>query len=339
MSADSKIISMDWNDSIEGNHEEITLFRSKRERLTDGSGRTYGAFRNGLKASYRLVWAQIAAAWAVMMLCVVALWTLHPVSGPAIFAAIPGAVIIGYCLAFLVLWFHEAAHFNIHSNRRVNDLLANLFIGPVIGLCLSAYRPIHFGHHAYLGMINDPERSYFSPLTLGFILRTLLGIHALTVLWNYTKHNSVAAARKDKEAPVNWMLPISLGLHLGISATALWTGHVVLAASWFAGAFMVFPCFGSLRQLLEHRRFEADNAADYTTMPHGAFSRIFGSGPIASTFGGAGFNRHLIHHWDPALSCTVFKDVEDFLLDSELKEFYESRQSTYGAAFRRLFAG
>ena len=35
-----------------------------------------------------------------------------------------GAAAIGYAIAYLQLFIHEAAHFNLHPNRRTSDRLA-----------------------------------------------------------------------------------------------------------------------------------------------------------------------------------------------------------------------
>ena len=74
-----------------------------------------------------------------------------------------------------------------------------------------------------------------------------------------------------------------------------------------------FPFFGSLRQLLEHRSAAASRHVDYSVAPHGRMTRMFREGPFGSTFGAAGFTRHLLHHWDPSVSYTNLAEVEVFL--------------------------
>jgi fatty acid desaturase len=66
---------------------------------------------------------------------------------------------------------------------------------------------------------------------------------------------------------------------------------------------------------------------------------VFGDGLIARTFGGAGFNRHLLHHWEPGISYTRLPDLEHFLNDTDLRPIMESRKTTYGRVFWRLFRG
>ena len=81
---------------------------------------------------------------------------------------------------------------------------------------------------------------------------------------------------------------------------------------------MVFPFLASLRTLLEHRAEDADPRANYAEVDQGPVNRLFGSGPLASTLGSAGFNRHALHHWEPQISYTRLKDIEAYLLRTEV---------------------
>ena len=70
---------------------------------------------------------------------------------------------------------------------------------------------------------------------------------------------------------------------------------------------------------------------------HGATTRSFHEGPVGSTFGAAGFTRHLLHHWDPALSYTNLAAVEQFLRGCAAIAPQALRKTTYWRAFRALY--
>ena len=55
-----------------------------------------------------------------------------------------GALMIGYWLAFIQLFIHEAAHFNILPDRKWNDRWANAFIAWHLGADIAAYRITRF---------------------------------------------------------------------------------------------------------------------------------------------------------------------------------------------------
>jgi hypothetical protein len=102
------------------------------------------------------------------------------------------------------------------------------------------------------------------------------------------------------------------------------------------GELLFFPFFVSLRQTLEHRDEDADPAADYAQVDHGATNRLFGDGPVANTLGSAGFNRHALHHWEPQVSYTRLRQLELYLLRTELEPMVRERQTTYRKTLLRL---
>ena len=83
---------------------------------------------------------------------------------------------------------------------------------------------------------------------------------------------------------------------------------------------------------------DAKAQVDYSQTAHGAVNRTFGDGIIASTFGAAGFNRHIFHHRDASVSYTRLKDVQEFLLDSPWGDEIRSAQTTYFSTFRELYS-
>ena len=75
---------------------------------------------------------------------------------------------------------------------------------------------------------------------------------------------------------------------------------------------------------------------DYRRSDHGAFTRLFGDGFFASSFGAAGFNRHLLHHWEPQVSYTNLAELERFLEKTPMAEIMDRRRAGYAETFRRL---
>ena len=242
---------------------------------------------------------------------------------------------IGFWIAFLQLFLHEAAHWNLHPDRRTNDLLTDLFVSGPVGMDVARYRPIHWDHHRFLGSPDDTEISYFDPLDVRFLVESLLGIKALRVL----RHRARVQAEKQVPTSRRTRLVLAYGVVLNGALLLLLagSGYWPVALAWVPAVVVFFPFFGALRQLLEHRDEYASDDADYTEVVHGAIHRLFGDGMLASTLGGAGFNRHLLHHWDPQLSCTRLRELERFLLTTDARAYLEDHSTTYARTFRTLF--
>jgi fatty acid desaturase len=132
-------------------------------------------------------------------------------------------------------------------------------------------------------------------------------------------------------------MALAVCIDIGVAAVlAFALGNPVAGVAWLWGVLFMFPFFGSLRQLLEHRSPDADPDVDYTVVDHGAVNRLFGAGPLASTLGSAGFNRHALHHWEPTVSYTRLGDIESFLRQTDAAPLIESRSTSYTRTFLRL---
>jgi len=313
---------------------------ARKDELIDSGGIRYRDFRRALTPRYLVVWLDLLSGHAALVLIAyaVVLVGLHQPAFRLPLVAL-GAIAFGYAIAYILLFFHEAAHYNLTGSRRANDALANLMIGWLVGQDIAAYRQIHFDHHRHLGTPLDTEPTYFDALDTRFVVESLLGIKALRVLAR--RETTLRGASPDQDntrMARRAQLALGLVLHAAVAVEAWWLGWWYLAAAWVLGVALVGPFFFALRQVLEHRDEAADRRVDYRRQSHGPVNRVFGDGPIASTLGGAGFNRHLLHHWEPQVSYTRLPEIERFLLDTELADALRDRTTTYLRTFRRLFA-
>lgn len=314
----------------------------KREEIANSKGLSYSEYRKTLQPKYWRVWADIALGYAMLILGIVG--AIHVQSaGPyyqwtAVFAF---SLYFGWWHLFLQNFLHASAHYNLASSRSLNDRLSNAFIGCLIGQNIRNYRPIHFTHHRELGTTRDSEISYFEALTPKFIVQSLTGIRAAKVLLSWKERKKVAPS--GETGSTGFSVPdcqvfVAAGIHGLLCLLAVTFHWWILLVSWFAGLLMVFPFLNAVRQLLEHRDENAPSDKDFKTFDHGEVNRMFGSGPIASTIGSAGFNRHLLHHWEPNVSYTNLPEIEQFLGDSNVAPVLARHQTGYFPTFIRLFS-
>lgn len=316
-----------------------TLEEIKRP-LVNSAGVAFRDFRKTLSPKFHVVWVQMLAGY-LALLAIAALAILLDLYLPSLLplTIVGCGLLFGYSVSYILLFFHEAYHYNIAKDREVNDLMANLLIGSLVGQDIKTYRQIHLAHHRYLGTPDDPEHSYFDPLTLRFILESLTGIRVFKGLLGREKFI------QSKQYPV----PASIGVistqfGLGVALNGLivivsgWLGYWSLTGAWILGMLIFFPLFSSVRNVLEHRDEFARVEVDYYSTPRRPVTRMFGDGLIASTFGGAGFNRHMLHHWEPQISYTRLKDLEKFLLDTEASDIIKTNHPGYFQTFCRVFS-
>src|ERR1700733_13309648 len=107
------------------------LFAStKKSFLKNRHGVTYHEFKATLKPDYFMVWLQIATGYFIIAATILAVAFFQKKYPLFFWLTIPvGAVSIGFWFAFTHLFIHEASHYNIAPDKKLNDLLANIFFG------------------------------------------------------------------------------------------------------------------------------------------------------------------------------------------------------------------
>ncbi|MGZ5221276.1 MAG: fatty acid desaturase family protein [Chitinophagaceae bacterium] len=296
------------------------------------SGESYIQFRKSLTPRYAQAWFQIFLTVTLLTIPFIAYlflpttwrWILLPVC----------VFYIGYLIAFLHLFIHEAAHFNLHPDKKTNDRLAGYILCLFFGITLKEYRKIHWTHHLHLATPEDAEISYFTPVNFKFFVRILTGSQVLSVIRTRNK----SKASENYPTASTGRLLLTVGLHLLLIIAAWYCGSYPLVIGWIVAVTIVFPLLATLRQILEHRADDAGKDPHYyLNQPRQRSSRLFESNLFSTTFGGAGFNRHMIHHWDPQISYTRINDVISFLEQSPVTaSIIRQSKTSYSKVFLRL---
>ena len=295
---------------------------------------SYADWRKRLKPIYAVVWRDIILGYAaVITIFVLSAGFEHYFPSWTIPNVIVSSLVLGVTLAYLSLFIHEAGHFNIHPDKKTNDLLSNIFLCLPFALDIGTYRKIHWQHHLHLGTPSDTETSYFNALTPALVIESFTGIHLLKVIRKKSRFTVNEKMRKRSLS----MLILGGMLNIGIVGVFVAFGYWYLAVEWLTGMIVFFPFFAGLRQILEHRSELAEKNVDYTQVQHGKITRLFTSRFFSRVFGGAGFNKHMIHHWDPQMSYTRLKDVEAFLMESDVtRNLISTSRTTYIKTLKKL---
>ena len=294
-----------------------------RQKIYDKEN--YFKFLKNLKPNYKKVYIDILIGYFAVFLSIILSFKLIEVKLINTFFILLISINIGFWIAYITLFLHEASHFNLSKNKKINNVLSNIFIGWFSGTEVNSYRKIHFEHHKHLGETTDTETSYFEELNSLTIIKFITGIHSLKT---FNKRNKTLQKNNGTKNFSMMYFFISLILHVFILLILL-NINIYSAISWILGVWCFFPLFAALRQLLEHRDENANPNKNYSKENHGAITRIFGDDLFSSFLGGAGFNRHLLHHWEPQISYTRLKNLEKFLLSTEVANIINSRRSTY----------
>jgi fatty acid desaturase len=307
--------------------------------LTHSKIGSWRKFRATLKPKYWRAWAEISFCLAMLLGGYAAHFGLarHFGNLAGMVAAPLFAAWLGFWLNAILTFGHEAAHYNLSASKSRNDSLADWSIWLFFPQSSKSYRKSHWQHHLHLGDPQDTEISYHNCASPWFLAKALTGIYLLELIARYGLGAGVntklqAAQNTAKQAA-------RLGQFLAVARAG--TTHALLigvplffhcfstSVTWLAGAALVFPFLATVRQLLEHRAEDAHCATNYREVAHGPVNRMFSKNLFSRFYGAAGFNRHLLHHWDPTVSYTCFDEMESFFKATRFEAQIMKSQTTY----------
>lgn len=245
------------------------------------------AFRPGLDWIRTLAMPTVGALLFEWLIILSTLWiTMRWWSWPLAFLA---TIIVSSRQHALLVLYHDAVHFLISPNRRLNDFLINLLVGVPLLLPVHMYRALHLSHHKDLGTKYDPERvllyrnqswNYRALPTrrlLGQLLGDLFLVNSLQMVWFFIlekgkkeSHLRLEKTRFYAELPLMFMIFWSAVVFLLFRMPEA----VAALLIWFIAYFTFTQLFQKLRSFAEHTTAEDDLALACSWSP-GLLGRIF----------------------------------------------------------------
>lgn len=191
----------------------------------------------------------------------------------------------------MAIMLHEASHYRIVKNKKLNDLLGEVFLAFPLFVTVHSYRLSHMAHHRHTNTSFDPDwvsketPEWEFPKTrkeLFFILaKILMGMNAFWMIklifsgGRSAKANE-ASVKKEKKASryfVAGRISYYVGLIAVLSYFGLWL-HFLLF--WIVPLFTWLQVILRIRSIAEHFGLDYDHTftSSRTTYPS-VFDRIF----------------------------------------------------------------
>lgn len=200
---------------------------------------------------------ELVVAWSAVALAV---WSWHP-----------AVVVLAMCVVAtrqhaLFILFHDAVHFLVARDKRVNDLITNALIGVPQLVPVQLYRRLHLTHHARLGTDGDPERLLlyrgqpwqYEPLPLSRLIRQILGdvlmLNTLKTLWYFERERR--GTRLQLPRAKTWPeFHLLVGLFVAAWVLGFWLAPeptARVAFVWFVPLLTLTQGIQKVRSFLEH---------------------------------------------------------------------------------------
>jgi len=262
---------------------------------------------------YGRVVADISLSWALVLLALhAAIWTSSFAVGATAF------ILIGCLQNAFILWTHEASHYNLTRNKRVNDWLSDVFISGPTGVTVGQYRWQHVRHHRYLG---DPRKE-IEPLAWICIssnnlyleiLRHLAGVYGLRVIQRYQKQEHDPRYSNLPKRSVASLVGFVIGNGILFGLCAIHGKWYLYFLLWVLPLFTVALLIGNFRTIVEHQ--PSSDVCDVGLVKIPAVTRVVRSGWLERLLiAPVGFYYHFEHHLFPGVPYHQLKEVRQLLV-------------------------
>jgi fatty acid desaturase len=244
--------------------------------------------------------------WSIIILCImlcekVGYW-LYPMA----------FVIVGSRFHGLEAMLHEATHYRLHPNKKINEFIGELMVWP-LGLSLFLYRKIrHFAHHKNIGTVKDSHvfqsyqkesTRYDIPKPLPQLLSSCLSVairFPAEVWLGQLYTTAILLPRFSKLLGILW-ISFQLSMVALVVAGSFIIGPKV---AWIYFLFFVLPLLWValfsryFRLLTEHFGIPVNSQQAV----QGSETRtVLVSWPLRVIFWPHNLNYHVEHHWYPSV--------------------------------------
>lgn len=281
-----------------------------------------------------LIWVTIGSS---LFLCHETLWFL-PLALP----------IIASRLHALTLIMHDGAHYLIHRNDKINDIVSNFFCSFPLMLSTEVYRKTHWKHHQFTQTMKDPnyvimqkEENWHYPKKESEVKKLLLkDLFFLGIAdhMKILKDWQLMPNLKDASTLEKILFPFFMSAVLGLVWFGnFWMEFIILQA----GALLINP-LARMRAMSEHAHYESEGQdrvsklSETPTINAGMIERFF--------FAPFNTNRHLEHHLYPTIPYYNLEKAHDTVKKSDTYQRhcrYELDGYLIGnrTAFREILVG
>ncbi|HEX4810677.1 MAG TPA: fatty acid desaturase family protein [Bryobacteraceae bacterium] len=218
-----------------------------------------------IELSGRPLWPALAAIafdWAIIALAIAAMrmvpWWAHSVF----------LLIVASRQHALLVLMHDASHFLLCKNKRLNEILSDFFCAFPFGLATRDYRVNHLAHHEHLNTPRDPDlvrkvgpegepSEWLFPLPIHrlalLLFQDIMGKGLLYMVKNLRKLSQKAKNAPRVRAEYPWPKSVRLTYMILLAGLLALSGHAgFILYAWLVPLILILPAVLRLRSVAEH---------------------------------------------------------------------------------------
>lgn len=236
----------------------------------------------------------------------------------------------------LTEWFHEATHWNLVPDRRLNDWLGDFLIGTPIGTRVQSNRPGHFRHHATNEFFveDDPDTSLQGASSrrelISGIAKDLCGYTAMVMFWRATRLGA-ESARGGAGSTLAWFVWLVI-VHGSLLLLTINAARYEIYPIYVFSLICLYPVANRFRLCLQHAAVRDDGSiyligSGVSRTCHGSLlAQLFLQSPMIMY--------HFEHHAQPSLPYRALRAISK--PSDDPNQFSSRSMQLIGAALGRL---
>lgn len=191
---------------------------------------------------------------------------LHFGAKLTVYFYIPATIVFaGIIYRYLSEWLHEGIHYNIHPDRKINEMISGWLLAPLMGTPLKHIRKAHFAHHGATEFFgdNDPDTRYLRIQSRADffkgVISDITGLSALSVYWAVVLRKAFSSEAGKGEAGPKFSVTAFLAdyvpvvcVNVLLLVVAVFTNNLLQLLMTYAGILCVYPLLSRLRAYGQH---------------------------------------------------------------------------------------
>ena len=241
----------------------------------------------------------------------------------------------------LAILMHEATHFVLFKNRRLNAVVSELFLAWPVFITTRTYRPSHFAHHRHVNTEKDPDlmrkqssaSEWEFPKSWGALVALLAkDVLGLRTRQLFSDFGDMWDQKDTKDAGIDaYLVARTLYYVIVLSVVTYFRAWPMFLLLWVLPILTWVKMIMRIRSIAEHFAVDHDTYAQTRTTIPSFLERVF--------LAPRNINFHIEHHLYPSVPFFRLPQLHTVLMRDPVFRSRAHVTSTYWGVLRECVSG